>query len=310
MPRPLRPDLANTWYHVTNRGHNRKDIVRDESDCETLAALLGDATRETNIEIHSFVFMPNHLHLLIYAPDGQLSLAMKRVMGIYAQAFNAKYGQDGSLWKGRFYSLVVEKEAHLMELPRYIENNPVKAGLVDDPSRYRWSSYRSMVGIDPPPDFLTTNVVIPKWFGGDLRRYESFVQGRDSVAAHRLGQAIEGDARFVRLDDALNALDEPDNQQAIALMVEEFVCAETGASAAELHRTRRGHSNVARATAITIIARSGAATAAEIAKRFGLAGRSSVWSTVQRCERAAATDPDLARLLACGYDRFGEPAAS
>ena len=310
MPRPLRPKLTDTWYHVTNRGHNRKDVVRDEADCRLLSSLLYEATAETGIQIHSFVFMPNHIHLLIFDPDGSLSRAMKHVMGVYAQAFNSKYSQDGALWKGRFYSLVVQSEAHLIELPRYIENNPVKAGMIDDPVNYKWSSHRSLLGLDAAPNFLSTDVVIPRWFGGDLRRYESFVRGRDSALNRQLARVIESSARFDRVEDALASVRGGPDRRSAMRAIEAFVRAETGVSESALLEPRRGQRSIGRAAAITIIIRSGAATYAETADRFGLAGRSGVSSVVRRCELAADTDPELTRLLAIGIDRFGLRAAA
>lgn len=311
MPRPPRLDAPDTWHHVTNRGHNRQDIVRDEQDCSLLASLLTEVTGRGGIEVHAFVFMSNHLHLLIYAPHGGLSAAMKHVMGVYARRFNKKYGQDGSLWKDRFYSVVVRRESHLMELPRYIDNNPVKAGIVASPERYRWSSHPALVGIDPPMDFLSTNVIVPRWFGGSSAAYRSYVSGRQTELGRRIGEVIEGDARFGDLDNALlsGARSSAATDTAIS-DVEQFVCSALGVVQSGLHVHRRGRRNVARSVAITLLSRSGTASVERIVERYGLSNRSSVASVVRRCEAASTADHKLAQVLAEGMQRFsGRPAA-
>jgi putative transposase len=147
LPRLTVPGLP---HHVIQRGNNRQEVFRDAADCQRFLALLAELAPATNVALHAFVLMPNHVHLLVTpAESGSLSRLMQALGRRYAAWFNKRHARTGSLWEGRFRASVIESERYLFACSRYIEMNPVRAGLVSDPAEYRWSSFAHHVGLRP-----------------------------------------------------------------------------------------------------------------------------------------------------------------
>lgn len=146
MPRGPRIQFPGGVYHVICRGNNRERIFRDDSDRGRYLRLLRDYRDRWNIVIHAYVLMPNHAHLLIETPARPLGEFMRGLNTAYTMGFNRRHGRVGHVFQGRYKSHLVEKDAYLLELTRYIHLNPVRAGLVDRPERYPWSSYREYIG--------------------------------------------------------------------------------------------------------------------------------------------------------------------
>ncbi|TGN40692.1 transposase [Marinobacter confluentis] len=128
--------------HVIQRGNNRQMCFQDPADRGAYLAFLSKYRKEHEVDIHAWVLMDNHTHLLVTPrKDDSLSRFMKALGQRYAQYFNFKYERTGTLWEGRFKSCLVDTESYFLQCQRYIELNPVKAGMVDNPEDYRWSSY-------------------------------------------------------------------------------------------------------------------------------------------------------------------------
>lgn len=154
MARPLRLEYPGAVYHITARGNERKKIYREEKDYDLFQAVLAEVVEDTNWLLHSYCLMPNHYHLLLETPEPNLSKGMRQLNGIYTQKFNYKHKRAGHLFQGRYKAIIVEKEAHLLELCRYVVLNPVRAGIVDSPQRWRPSSYLATIGKVKTPSFL------------------------------------------------------------------------------------------------------------------------------------------------------------
>ncbi len=126
--------------------------------------------------------MDNHYHLLLETPNANLSLGMRQLNGRYTQAYNRRHERVGHLLQGRFTAILVEKEAHLLELCRYVVLNPVRAKMVTHPRLWSWSSYRATVGETPAPAWLTTDWILGQFaqrVGVARERYRTFVaEGR------------------------------------------------------------------------------------------------------------------------------------
>ena len=141
--------------------------------------MLAECVERYNLVCHAFCLMPNHYHLLIETPDGNLACAMKHLNGVYSQAFNRRHDKVGHVLQGRYKAIVVEKESHLLEVCRYIVLNPVRAKLVSTPGEWRWSSYRSQVGEARAPRFLTIDWLLRQFHDSDRlqaeQRFRSFV---------------------------------------------------------------------------------------------------------------------------------------
>ncbi len=116
MARPLRLSFAGGVYHVTARGNERKALVRDDRDRARFVETLAQMVAEYRVGCHAGVLMTNHYHLLLETPTPKLSLAVRHLNGVYTQAFNRRHRRVGHLFQGRFKAIVVEKEAHLLEL--------------------------------------------------------------------------------------------------------------------------------------------------------------------------------------------------
>ncbi|MES2932624.1 MAG: transposase [Pseudomonadota bacterium] len=135
-------------HHVLQRGHDRQPVFRDTADYAAYLEWLREAAKLYRVAIHAYVLMPNHIHLLVSPSDGDgLGRMMQWIGRFYVPYFNHKYGRVGTLWEGRFKASVLETEQYCMACCRYIELNPVRAGLTASPEEYPWSSYMHHAGI-------------------------------------------------------------------------------------------------------------------------------------------------------------------
>ena len=130
MARPLRIEFNGALYHITARGDKRADIFEDNEDREQFLNLLKEVCSRFNWQIHAYCLMDNHYHLLVETPEGNLSLGMRQLNGVYTQKFNRKHKRVGHVFQGRIKRIIVEKDAHLLELARYIVLNPVRAKMI------------------------------------------------------------------------------------------------------------------------------------------------------------------------------------
>jgi len=136
--------LAGLPYHVVQRGNNRQACFFDDDDRRLYLELLVSSLQRYDALLHAFVLMTNHVHLLMTPrAEDSISRVMRVAGSCYAQRFNRKYARTGSLWEGRHKASVIEADAYLLCCYRYIEMNPVRAGMVTSPDAYRWSSYRA-----------------------------------------------------------------------------------------------------------------------------------------------------------------------
>jgi putative transposase len=157
MPRCARITAPGVYYPITARGNRRQPIYVRRGDHEQFLAYLDDAVSRFGWICLGYCLLTNHYHLLIHTPEDTISAGMHRLNGLYAQWFNDTHGVDGHLFQSRFYSDIVETEAHMLELIRYVAMNPVRAGLCLWPEDWPWSSYAALIGAAPPPPFLAVN---------------------------------------------------------------------------------------------------------------------------------------------------------
>jgi len=164
MPRRPRIKLAGLPQHLVQRGINREPCFFAEEDCHFYLHWLEKSAADWHCHIHAYVLMTNHVHLLV-SPEGETGIAklMQAIGRRYVQYINRSYRRTGSLWEGRYKSSVIQAETYLLTCMRYIELNPIRASMVQDPAHYRWSSYRhnglgqSDSRITPHPVFLALN---------------------------------------------------------------------------------------------------------------------------------------------------------
>lgn len=144
MARLPRVHLAGVPEHIIQRGNNRQVCFACEEDFAAYAHWLKQYSDAFGVHVHAWVFMTNHVHLLCTASDAKgISLMMQSLGRRYVRYFNEQYRRSGTLWEGRFKSCLVQEEHYILAVYRYIEMNPVRAGMVTRPSDYHWSSYAS-----------------------------------------------------------------------------------------------------------------------------------------------------------------------
>lgn len=130
-------------FHVIQRGNNRSVCFYAEEDYQYYLHHLGRLAEKQQVKIHAYVLMTNHVHLLMTGEKlDSLSNLMKHLGQCYVQYINRTYRRSGTLWEGRFKSCLIDADEYLLQCQRYIELNPVRAGMMDHPADYRWSSYR------------------------------------------------------------------------------------------------------------------------------------------------------------------------
>ncbi len=144
MPRKQRFFLAGVPAHLVQRGNNRQAVFYDDSDYRAYLGWLVEGAQRYGCAIHAYVLMTNHVHLLLTPRDrDSISRLLQYVGRRYVAYVNHRYGRTGTLWEGRFKASVIDASEYLLRCYRYIELNPVRAGMVDSPRGYRWSSYRA-----------------------------------------------------------------------------------------------------------------------------------------------------------------------
>ncbi len=178
MARSLRLDHPGAIWHITARGIERRAIFSDDDDRARFIELLGATVEVHRFNLHAWVLMSNHYHLLLDTPEANLSQGMRQLGGIYSQRFNRRHDRVGPLFQGRYKAILVERESHLLELIRYVVLNPVRAGIAKGAREYRFSSYRETAGLKEPADWLETDWTLSQ-FGGRRdearRRFRQFV---------------------------------------------------------------------------------------------------------------------------------------
>ncbi|MGD9788811.1 MAG: transposase [Sulfuricellaceae bacterium] len=144
MPRRARLVLPNVPLHIIQRGNNRQACFFADEDYRFYLDWLAEHASKSGCQVHAYVLMTNHVHLLISAERAEAPGALMKALGQrYVQYVNRVYRRSGTLWEGRFRSCLTQEETYLLACQRYIELNPVRAAMVAHPAEYRWSSYRA-----------------------------------------------------------------------------------------------------------------------------------------------------------------------
>ena len=177
-------DYPDTFYHVLSRGNEKKDIYWDKEDYLKFLALLGKMVGRFHLEIHAYVLMPNHYHLLIRTKEANLSGAIQWLGVSYSVWFNRRHERCGHLFQGRFKSFLVENERYFCTMGFYLHGNPLRAGKVKRLQDYLWSSYGGYSDRRKQPDWLTTDLMLGIYGNGRrrfMRAQEEFFQREEDV---------------------------------------------------------------------------------------------------------------------------------
>ena len=179
MSRPLRVEFPGAVYHITARGASDEAIFLTNEDRERFFEILASVTDRYRVLCHAYCLMDDQYNLLIETPQANLSRAMRQLNGVYGHDFSRRHRRPGQVLGGRYKAQVVEKDSYLLEFARYVVLAPVRAGLVSDPSKWRWSSYAATAGEAPVPPFLVADWVLAlldgKTISAARAHYRSFV---------------------------------------------------------------------------------------------------------------------------------------
>lgn len=273
MARQLRLHVPGGFYHVTLRGNHRQPIFFTEADRDLLDTVVAEVSVAQGARIHAFCWMTNHLHMLVQVSDEPLGRLILRVASRYARSVQARLATTGHLFERRYHSVLVDADSHLLELIRYIHLNPVRAGLVVDPSSYPWSSHRVYLG-SSDHQWVTTDFVMRmlaaeshaaiaryrefmgdpepcRWGHGALTTHHRQILGSDEFAARILGSKYRPRGRK-SLDELINEC-----------------CGRFGVSSAQLEsRTKSRDVAAARAWVAHEAVAGGVASMCAVARRF------------------------------------------
>jgi REP element-mobilizing transposase RayT len=221
MARPLRIEFPGAVYHITSRGDRREPIFVDDEDRLDLLDIVAQALSRFDAQMLAYCLMGNHYHFVLHTRQANLSLLMRHINGVYTQSFNRRHNKVGHLFQGRFKAILVDRDAYLLEVCRYVELNPVRAGMKRKPQAWPWSSYRAHVGLEATPEWLDTDGLHAYLLGRPVRsdadrrraadRYARLVASAPNLSLwdSALRQQIYlGDADFV---ERMQALADPRN---------------------------------------------------------------------------------------------------
>jgi len=216
MPRNARIAPQEQVYHLLTRGNNRQDVFAEEKDYEKYLEILSRYKERYGFKLYHYVLMTNHVHLTLETMEGGGSLAdiMKGINLSYAQYYKTQYGHIGHFWQDRYKSILVSKDEYLLACGSYVELNPVRAKLSEDPKDYNWSSYRvyAFGKKDPVLDEHPIYLELSTEEKERRKAYREFVKGmllsRNGMRGEMEGKIIYGSKTFLGRAKALLGIEE------------------------------------------------------------------------------------------------------
>jgi REP element-mobilizing transposase RayT len=307
MARPLRIEYANAWYHILNRGRRSERIFADRFDYIGFTDLLFDTSEQWNLRIAAYCLMPNHYHLLVQTPDANISRCMRHIDGVYTQRFNRRHECDGSLFRGRYKSILIEADSYLLTLVRYIHRNPLKAGLSDRLGGYRWSSHRGYLSRAEKWKWLHKDFVLSMLSNKkreQVKSYRQFISAEDDevdeiskVLERKKWPSILGTASFIdkvkKRFFPEKASDEVPQSRELAptpAQIKTAVCRHYRINNDELLISKRGVFNEPRNVAIYLTRRLRSDSLKQVGEQFRIKKYSSVSSVTERMKTVLAKD--------------------
>jgi REP element-mobilizing transposase RayT len=202
MARPIRIEYPGALTHVKSFCNPGSRIFLEQSNRQAFMELLDELLVQYHIDCYAYCLMDDHYHLLLETATPNLSRMMRSLNGRYTQYFNREYHQTGAVFRGRFKSVVVQKELYLQEMARHIVLNPVRADIVDAPEDYLWSSYRATAGlVDKIPSWLAVSELLRSFDGTRqaVKQYRDYVeQGKNTtISGQIVRQSYLGNEQFI-----------------------------------------------------------------------------------------------------------------
>jgi len=338
MTRPLRINLAGGWYHVTARGNERRDIYRDEDDRSHFVHLVAEMVERFQVQLHAFVLMPNHYHLLLELPEGNLSRALQWLNVSYSQWFNRRHLRSGHLFQGRFKSILIDPARWALELSRYLHLNPIRvsrqglgkqrreqnrqgvgravsrdllAARLEELRAYEWSSYRAYAGLEKVPRWLECEAVLGMVGGTRRERVKAYSQYAEEGLWEggmerpweqlRAGVVLGGEGFVGEIQEVLSG-DEREQTGLRGLRrrpgIEVIRKVVEQIKGERWDQFRDRQGDWGRDLVLYLGRKRGGLKLKELGELAGGIDYRSVGAAIQRFEQRCASDPGLARLLA------------
>lgn len=305
MSRPLRIEYPGAWYHVMNRGRRAENIFSEKNDYQLFIDLLKESSELWNVRISAYCLMPNHYHLLIQTPNGNLSRCMRHLNGVYTQRYNRSHHCDGQLFRGRYKSILVDGDSYLLQLVRYIHRNPLRAGLVENIDKYPWSSHQGYVSHSKKWHWLNQDFIL-SMLSKDRRKtrkiYRQFVNLEDSAEISQIFErkklpSLLGSDSFINwIRDKFYLKKDHKEVPASSVLapdikkIKDVVCRHYMVNESVLGKSKRGVSNEPRNVAIYLARQLRTDALETIGKEFGLNRFSSTSSAIERVKRQIVKD--------------------
>lgn len=206
MPRLARIAPKEYVYHILTRGNNLQDVFKTEEDYKRYLDILQRYKEKYQFKLYHYVLMRNHIHLVVETTErgGSLSEIMKGINLSYVQYYKNKHGHIGHFWQDRYKSILISKDDYLLACGSYVELNPVRARIVDDPKDYKWSSYNAYAygKKDPTADEHPIYKNLSKHEGERRKKYREFVKGmikkKGSMKGEMNRRAVYGSDNFIK----------------------------------------------------------------------------------------------------------------
>lgn len=274
MARPQRHDERGAWHHLINRGADRQDIYSSNHDRLVFEYHLADLDHRGLLEIHAYVLMDNHYHLLARSPSGQLSDAMHRLGSEYARWYNNEHRRDGPLFRNRFVSIPITNSEQLLVESRYLHRNPLAFVSLRALPAYRWSSLGAYLGHRPTPDWLHREV-LDGLIGGVGNHLDFIEQSHPSDADHTRWADLRPTVDLCAIEVAVRRATRTDVWPVAGLP------------------SRRTDTF---ALVLLLAVELRAATAEQLAVQYGVPSASAVRTAARRGRVRLVDDPDFANL--------------
>jgi putative transposase len=300
MSRPLRIEYPDAWYHVMSHARQGQGAFPDKEDCYSFIDLLQDTSEMFNMRVASYCIMKTHYHLLVQTPDANLSRCMRHINGVYTQKYNARNGCDGSLFRGRYKAILIDADAYLLELVRYIHRNPLRAGIVSDLKNYPWSSHNGYISNAKKWEWLHKNYILEmfsKVKNLQVTAYKRFVSKEDlGVLVQHYSKekipSILGGEDFVkwvkdRFSKKKKEKEIPESKKLCPEIIDikKAICSRYKIEEEDLLKSRRGLENEARDLAIYMSRIMRGELLETIGQEFNLNNYSSVSTAIERIRK-------------------------
>ncbi len=295
-----------------NRGRRRENIFSTNEDYILFIEVLKEAVSLWNIRIVAYCLMPNHYHLLVHTPEGNLSRCMRHINGVYTQRYNRANKHDGQLFRGRYKSVLLDSDNYLTVLVRYIHRNPLRAGMVDRLEDYVWSSHHGYLSKSSKWNWLNKEaffILLTNVKSKRLKEYREFVEEEDSndfvsFFSKKKTLSILGTDKFrnwIREKYSDSSFQEFLPETKILVPSKEkikcTVCKVYNVDISSLYGIHRGVTNEARNTAIYLTRLLRRDSLKEIGKEFKIFNYSSVSSIVEKMKASIVSNKKLKKQV-------------